>query len=499
MKHTLPRLTIPAIVVGALFLGVCLVSIRYIHRLQADLADVLAKNVASLQAAQELEIRVRQLRFHNFLYLLNPKDERLTRIDQDQKRFEEGLETARDAASTAEDREQIRLIDEGYREYKREQDKLREETHGKPLPEAYKAVESHPVQLVVNPCQELLRINKDRMKESADESQRVSREGYLALVLLALAGVVGGLMMGYAVTRGLRQSVYRLSVRVQDIAQHLDRDVGSVSVVADGDLDSLEKQMKFIVQKVEQVAEQLQRQQRELLRAEQLSLVGQLAAGVAHEIRNPLTGIKMLVEAAARPNTPRPLNGDDLQVIVREVRRLEQTVQGFLNFARLPRPKTAPCALQAIIRDACDLAQGRANEQRVNLTMHMPDEPVIVTVDADQIQTVLVNLIMNALDAVGRDGRIELRLDAPENGAVRLSISDSGPGIPAEIQNKLFQPFTTTKPNGTGLGLYLSARILDEHHGSIAARNLPEGGSRFTIALPMATKETAPRENVASN
>ena len=128
MKHTLPRLTIPAIVVGALFLGVCLVSIRYIHRLQADLADVLAKNVASLQAAQELEIRVRQLRFHNFLYLLNPKDERLTRIDQDQKRFEEGLETARDAASTAEDREQIRLIDEGYREYKREQDKLREET-----------------------------------------------------------------------------------------------------------------------------------------------------------------------------------------------------------------------------------------------------------------------------------------------------------------------------------------------------------------------------------
>src|SRR5262249_58289543 len=129
---------------------------------------------------------------------------------------------------------------------------------------------------------------------------------------LGLAGPVGGLIVGYGLTRGLKKSIYRMSVRVQDMAQHLDRDLGSVSLVADGDIETLEKQMKFIVGKVELAAAELRRQQRELLRTEQMSQVGQLAAGVAHEIRNPLTGIKMLVEAALRPQAPRSLKEEDL-------------------------------------------------------------------------------------------------------------------------------------------------------------------------------------------
>jgi len=478
------RFTVPSLIIGLSFFAACLISIRYIHRLQTNLAILLAENVTSLQAAQELEIRVRQLRFHNLLYLLDPRPERLGPIQEDQDSFESALTLARQVSQAPEEQRQISAIEEGYQAYKMEQAKLRAATQGEALHKAYQAADSHRVRLVVNPCQELLRLNKEKMSHVAEESQRVSHDGFMAMLFLGLAGPLGGLVVGYGVTRGFKKSIYRLSVRVQDMAQHLDRDMGSVSLVADGDIQTLEEQMKFIVQRVEQAAKQLQQQQRELLRTEQLSQVGQLAAGVAHEIRNPLTGIKMLVEAALRPQDPRPLKEEDLQIMFREVKRLEQTVQSFLDFARLPTPRIAPCDLRAVIQQAWDLVQARARDQQVELRVNVPAEPVMAAVDAGQLTTVLVNLFLNALDVIGKSGSVEARLSNYGNGTIDLSIHDNGPGIPPAIMERIFQPFATNKPHGTGLGLYLSARILEEHGGSITAGNRPEGGASFSIKLP---------------
>ena len=488
-RKLLLRITIPSVIFGVFLFAACLLSIRYIHRLQTNLADILNENFTSMQAVQELEIQVRQLRFHTFLYLLNPQPERLLRIEEAQTKFEAALDKVREISKTDEEtteKERVLFltIESTYQQYKKEQDQLIEDAHGRPLPEVYKIADKHPVKFVVEPCQELLKINKDKMAESAGESQRVSREGYLAMLFLGVAGPIGGLAVGYGVTRGLRRSIYQLSVRVQDLAHHLDQDVGSVSVVADGDLEALEAKMQFIVQKVEEAAKRIQEQQRELLRTEQLSQVGQLAAGVAHEIRNPLTGIKMLVEAALRPQSPRPLNMEDTQVICREVKRLEKTVQQFLSFARLPAPQIASCDLREIISQAWELVRVRAKQQHVEPSFHLPAEAVIVLVDAGQLTTVMVNLFLNALDAMGAEGHLEVHLAPVEQGAIRLRICDSGPGIPPEIQEKLFQPFATNKPHGTGLGLFLSGRILDEHGGTISAINRPGGGACFTITLP---------------
>jgi signal transduction histidine kinase len=457
-----------------------------------------------MQAVQELEIQVRQLRFHTFLYLLHPEQDRLGRIEDAQTKFEAALERVRDISTTDEDttdeeRSLLRTIENTYQQYKKEQDSLIEDAQGRPPPEVYKIAEKHPVKFVVVPCKDLLKINERKMTASAAESQRVSREGYLAMLFMGIAGPIGGLVVGYGVSRGLRRSIYQLSVRVQDLAHHLDEDMGSVNVVADGDLEALEKKMQFIVQKVEEAARRIQDQQRELLRTEQLSQVGQLAAGVAHEIRNPLMGIKMLVEASLRPQSPRPLNMEDSQVIYREVKRLEQTVQQFLNFARLPAPEIAPCDLLEIIRQAWELVRVRARQQKVEPAFHFPTEAVIVSVDAGQLTTVLVNLFLNALDAMGAEGSLEVHLARAEEGTIRLRICDSGPGIPPEIQGKLFQPFATSKPHGTGLGLFLSGRILDEHGGTIGANNRPEGGACFTITLPIQALEVGIHENLARN
>ncbi len=484
-RKLLLRITIPSVIIGLFLFTACLVSIRYIHQLQTNLAEILAQDVTSLQAAQELEIQVRQLRFHAVLYLLNPKPERFGRIETDQLRFETAMSKARRVSTTDDEKNTLQRIEEAYQKYKKGQDQLIKDAQGRPLPEVYNIADQHPIRLVIEPCQELLQINLNKMAASAADSQSASREAYMLMVFMGLAGPLGGLFVGFGVTRGLRQSIYQLSVRVQDLAHHLDRDLGSVSVVADGDFQALDEKMALIVQKVEQAAKQLQQQQRELLRTEQMSQVGQLAAGVAHEIRNPLTGIKLLAEAALRPQAPRPLNLEDTQMILREVKRLEQTVQQFLNFGRLPAPQVAPCDLRDIIRQAWDFVRVRARQQHVEPTFQLPDDAVVVSVDAGQLNTVLVNLFLNALDAMGAEGRVEVRLSPAENGAIRLTIADTGPGIPADIQARLFQPFATTKPHGTGLGLFLTGRILHEHGGAIRADNRAEGGACFTITLPV--------------
>jgi signal transduction histidine kinase len=489
-QKLLLRVTAPAVGIGLVLFAACLVSIRYINRLQASLADILADNVTSLQAAQELEIRVRQLRFHTMLYLMDPQPDRLPPIATDEKRFEEALQAARGAARSSEEKACVQKIAAGYRQYQKEQTSLRATaTAPRPVADFPRVADSHPVRLVVDPCQELLRINKEQMEETAAESQRVSHEAHLAMLVIGLAGPVGGLVMGYGVARGLRQSIYRLSVRVQDMAQRLSQKVASVSVAADGDLRGLDRQIQHIVDKVEEVTERVQQQQRDLLRAEQLSAVGQLAAGVAHEVRNPLTGIKLLVEAALRPRNPRALGPEDLRMIHREIARLEQTVQGFLSFARLPPPQRAPCDLREVLREACDLVRARAEQQEVQIAADLPSQPVRACVDRGQVVTVLVNLFLNALDAMPQGGRLEARLEAPAEEAIRLTVADTGPGIAEALAGRLFTPFTTTKPTGTGLGLSLSRRILEEHGGSITAGNRPEGGARFAITLPGAPAE----------
>src|SRR5207245_3306859 len=177
-------------------------------------------------------------------------------------------------------------------------------------------------------------ISRQGMDETVRESDEVSRQARLVMLLLGVGGPIGGILCGYGIARGLSRSIYRLSVRVQDITQRLDQDVASVSVAADGDIATLDRQLQHVVGRVEEVAERVQRHQREMLRAEQLSAVGQLAASVAHEVRNPLTSVKLLVDAARRDPEQKPLTKEDLDVIHEEVVRMEKTVQSFLHFAR---------------------------------------------------------------------------------------------------------------------------------------------------------------------
>lgn len=483
------RIAKPAVFAGFLLLSACLLIAWHINRLERNLAQILSRNVTSLEAAQELEIRVRQLRNHCFLYLVEPTSDRLAPIEVDHQRFEAALAVARESAESDSERQSVAAIESGYHRYRDELAELRADVvRNGPRTDFGRLADAHPIRHVTEPCQELFRLNKEEMERTAAESATVSRQGQFLTLLLGILGPLSGLMIGYSVARGLSKSIYRLSVRVHDVAQRLDRKVASMSVSVDGDIDSLDRQIQQIVARVEEVAERLQRQQRDMLRAEQLAAVGQLAASVAHEVRNPLTSMKLLVEGALRGKNGMALTAEDLRVMHGEIARLEQTVQSFLDYARLPSPQRTLANMRQVVGQAIDLVRARARQQGVEIVVVPPESDptadMCAHVDAGQIRTVLVNLFLNALDAMPRGGRLEVVLAALHGAELVVSVADTGPGIPPAISERLFTPFVSTKPTGTGLGLSISRRIVEEHGGQIAVHNRAEGGAVFTVRLP---------------
>jgi signal transduction histidine kinase len=200
--------------------------------------------------------------------------------------------------------------------------------------------------------------------------------------------------------------------------------------------------------------------------------------------------MKLLVEAALRPGSRSGLTADDLRVIHSEITRMEETVQHFLSFARLPAPCRQVCDLREVAARSLDLVRARAARQGVVIEVDTPGEPLCADLDPGQLHQVLVNLLFNALDAMPRGGRLGLALRAAGDRC-RCVVSDTGPGIAAEMAGRLFTPFASTKATGTGLGLSLARRIVEEHRGRITGENRPEGGARFTIVLPRVAEFSA--------
>ncbi len=485
-RRLLIQMTAPSVLIGLVLLATCLASVWSISRLQRNLKELLRQNVTHLEAVQELEIQLRQMRIHSFLNVVDPRPPRQEKIARAQERFEKALAKVLEAT----DPETRRLAGELQTRYRRYQEEMAQQLPAGASPADFaRWADEHPLRHLDDPCEKLLRLGKDAMANTVHESDSVSAQARLALLLAGLLGPCSGLIIGYGLARGLSRSIARLNVRLQDVHAHLDQEVGSVRLAAGGDLHSLDNQIERVAARVRQVAETVQRQQEEMLRAEQLAAVGQLAASVAHEVRNPLTAIKMLVGAALRPRHAQPLTESDLRVIYEEVGRLEHTVQTLLDFARPPLLERQPTDLREVVRQALDLVRIRAGQQHVELEMRLPEQPAIAAVDRNQLRGVLVNLLINALDVLPQGGRVEVELKPADDG-LRLSVADSGPGIAPAVALRLFTPFASTKPTGTGLGLNISRRVLEQHGGSLSARNRPEGGAEFTLVLPHHAEET---------
>ena|SRR5208282_1161334 len=253
----------------------------------------------------------------------------------------------------------------------------------------------------------------------------------------------------------------------------------------DDDIGRLGRQFNEMVEQLDESRRQLEEfHQREMARAEHLATLGELAAGLAHEIRNPLAGIAGVVDVMSKDlpaNSPSRVVMGDVQ---REIRHIQEILNDLLSYARPRPPAFHPADLNATIEQAVLLARQQVHNKPIQIR-YTPN-PSLPQVDHDPalIQQVVLNLLLNGIQAISGTGRVEVTTVREQNQAI-VEVADTGRGIPADALAKIFKPFFTTRSEGTGLGLSLANGIVQSHGGKIEVSSTPGKGSRFRVALPL--------------
>jgi two-component system sensor histidine kinase HydH len=458
----------PTVLVSLLLLALCALATIFLYQQQTTSSATLEEDVSSTQVAQDLRNTLEDLAA--LLRVGRGK------VDPLHQRIQKQLLQARQLADKEEERQLVDQLESSLKEY------FALWPIDGPHPPREKALDLLEKQAIPR-CLALQTFNAQQIHKSGTAHRATLRYVLAGLVGIGVVGAVAGLLLGYGVARRLRHSIYHLSVRVQDAANKLGQDLPAVALAQDDDLHQIHERMQGVVREIEQVVQKLQQREREVLRAEQLAALGQLAAGVAHEMRNPLTSIKMLVQTLREDRDTGTATAEDLEVIEQEIRRMERCLQTFLDYARPPKPHCRPLDLVQPIQRTLALIAGRARKQNVDVQFAPPPAPVYVTADGEQIQQILVNLTLNSLDAMPRGGTLTIALHTLDE-QVELSVFDTGPGISPRLLTQLFQPFVSTKETGLGLGLVTSRRIAEVHGGSLEAANRPEGGACFALRLP---------------
>jgi signal transduction histidine kinase len=233
--------------------------------------------------------------------------------------------------------------------------------------------------------------------------------------------------------------------------------------------------------------------ERRLQEAEKMAAIGNLAAGLAHEIAAPLNVISGRAELLLRREHDPPARERHLRLIVQQISRITTIVRNLLDFARQREPRVQTLPLQAVVDGVVEFLESELDRAGVRV-IRDPGEEVQVQVDPDLLHQVLTNLTLNAVQAMEQGGErreIVFRVGRAD-GAAWLELQDSGPGIASEATERLFEPFFTTKPRGTGLGLAVARSIVEAHHGTLSAANAPQGGAVFRVTLPAAAGHAAP-------
>ncbi len=476
-------------IAGSLLLVVaCIIGALYLNYSHLEVSSVLTENVASMAADKELESTLDEL--PQLLRGDHSRPDLLTaELAKRHEKAEQQLTHVRDYANSEDEEQHVERIEKSWRDYSTRWDQRASLPPGKQLEEFDEQLALKLEKGVLLDCSRLLEYNTRQVSASNEADRRLVDRLTWGLLAVGVAAPLAGWLLGYAVARRLHQSMLQLSVRIRDAAGRLKSELQPVTLEQDGETTPPSALLQGIVEQIERVFERLHQSEREVLRAEQLAAVGQVAAGVAHELRNPLTSVKMLVQTGMEGNPPSGLPADDLAIIEKEIRRMEACIQTFLDFARPPRAERRRTDLLAVIRRAVSLLDGRARRQNVTIKTDLPPGPIELFIDGEQIHQVMVNLMLNALDAMPRGGelRIEARsLNEPPRAQVRLH--DSGPGIAAIILARLFEPFVSGKETGLGLGLSICRRLLEAHGGTIRGENDPAGGAVFTFTLPAETQ-----------
>jgi nitrogen fixation/metabolism regulation signal transduction histidine kinase len=308
----------------------------------------------------------------------------------------------------------------------------------------------------------------------------LARELTRSLTLIGLAGLLGGLSAWLAT---------RTTQREERVLRELER---AAERVAGGDLSStinlrVGGRADQTFQRFDRMTQELRETRARLADAERAAAFQDIARRIAHEIKNPLSPIRMAMETLRKARQKRLASFDEIfeestRAVLDEVMRLERIVREFSEFARLPKPRPGALSLSALVEEVVALYRPADVAVQVTAEAALPS----VRADREQMTQVLVNLLQNAFDAARGAAEPLVHVRVERAGAqLLLHVDDNGPGVPAAERARIFEPYVTSKPQGTGLGLAIVARILADHGATIAVGESPLRGARFSVGLPI--------------
>jgi signal transduction histidine kinase len=471
-----------AALAGFSLLG-ALVMIWYTYRMEGLLTGITEQELAAFKVAGELETALVNQKGFVTYYLLDDDPTWLRQLGQYRQIFIDRLVEARRLAQNPSLREGIDRIEEEYRRYVESKDQViayyrsGQREAGARL---HREVRQHFFS-IIDLCEDYRRQHGEKIAgltaAAGKEAFRLRIIAGVTIVLCIGCAAVLAFILGVQVLRPLR----RLS---QVTGRHQADSTAGLDVVA-----ALNRSVRGLIADVDQTQNELAKSREHLLQSEKMAMVGKLAAGMAHSIRNPFTSIKMRLFSLNRTLDLTPAQKEDFDVIGQEIRHVDTIVQNFLEFSRPPKLKMQSVSPSTVVDMALQLLEHRLKAYEVTVTVRRTAPLPEISGDPEQLKEVLVNLIVNACEAIGREGRIDIHEQTavvPSRGSVaQLRVVDNGPGIAEGLREKILQPFFTTKEEGTGLGLSIAVRIIAEHGGWLDVASGPGGGAAFTISLPI--------------
>jgi signal transduction histidine kinase len=488
--HISYQMIVWSLVTMAIILAGGFLIISFIYRIQDETNALMDENVRSARMAKELNLSLYDIRAASLTYLFDRSDERIAALQQKQNEFIALLNKAKESANTEEEKTMVQQISALFSNY--------QQTLTNALELHKKGWIGQPAKLIVHASQDLINtilektntfIVTNEMAQAAYEASIKKNDDIIrtAMYALGVGGIILGLILGWMIARIILNPIYKLVLKVRDAAgsevvEHIKMSPGK-------ELEELDLHINRLIGRINQAHEDLQKNRELLDRSSKLAAIGKIAPALAHEIRNPLTAIKMLIYAMMQEPGISKDKQHDLEIITHEINRVEGFLQNFLKYARPSKPQMQMIAIVPVVQETLYLMQPRFKQSNITLVENHEQENLRLKADPDMIKQVVMNLVLNAIESMNQDGTLTfstmVNAEDPDNRIFQISISDTGPGIPDDIKDSLFDPFVKGKDQGIGLGLSISLRIAELHHGWISAMNNSGKGATFTVHLPM--------------
>jgi signal transduction histidine kinase len=305
------------------------------------------------------------------------------------------------------------------------------------------------------------------------------------LVIVSLGLLLFSAVLGVFASRQITRNLEELSRSAREVG-HGRFDV-KVEVDARDEIGELAASFNDMASELNTREKALKEAQAQLIQTEKLAAFGQLGAGIAHEVKNPLAGILGYVQLSLRKTEPETVLHNNLKIIERETKRCRTIIDNLLKFARQEKVERKPLGVNQVVEDTAALVDHQLGMHGIRLEKELAQDLPAILGNGNQLQQILLNLLLNAQQAMeGTGGKIRITTGRTGDGRAEVRISDTGPGIPKEIQARLFEPFFTTKPagKGTGLGLSVTYGIVKDHKGEILVESDAGRGATFILLFP---------------